>query len=80
MERYADLYAANCCNLFHYPLFYYFRAPMSLLPHESTVEHDAVIQEYNYPGKLIRQTSVREESEIIYKSFCLKILAIMTSA
>lgn len=44
VERYADLYALSCCNLAHYPLFYFFRAPMSLMPHESTVEHTAVMR------------------------------------
>lgn len=30
-ERYADLYASNCCNLINYPIFYFFRAPMTLM-------------------------------------------------
>lgn len=38
--RYADLYAASCCNLLHYPLFYLYRAPPMLMPHESTVAHE----------------------------------------
>ncbi|XP_078358922.1 cytosolic purine 5'-nucleotidase-like isoform X2 [Oculina patagonica] len=37
--RYADLYAASCVNLLHYPFSYLFRAPPQLMPHESTVEH-----------------------------------------
>lgn len=61
VERYADLYASNCCNLFHYPLFYFFRAPMSLMPHESTVQHDAVMQDSTRPEMLKRQSSVSEE-------------------
>ncbi|MFH4974560.1 hypothetical protein AB6A40_001269 [Gnathostoma spinigerum] len=38
VQRYADIYTANCCNLTNYPLFYFFRAPMTLMPHESTVD------------------------------------------
>lgn len=38
-ERYADLYSASPYNLLYYPSFYFFRAPMMLLPHESTVDH-----------------------------------------
>ncbi|KAF5897666.1 cytosolic purine 5'-nucleotidase-like, partial [Clarias magur] len=36
--RYADLYAASCLNLLHYPLSYLFRAPFVLMPHESAVD------------------------------------------
>uniref|UniRef100_A0A183C3B7 Transmembrane protein n=1 Tax=Globodera pallida TaxID=36090 RepID=A0A183C3B7_GLOPA len=43
VERYADLYACSCFNLVQYPGFYFFRAPMSLMPHESTVEHSAAV-------------------------------------
>ncbi|CAD5213179.1 unnamed protein product [Bursaphelenchus okinawaensis] len=39
VERYADLYAASPYNLIYYPAFYFFRAPMMLMPHESTVDH-----------------------------------------
>ncbi|TKR72562.1 hypothetical protein L596_019988 [Steinernema carpocapsae] len=39
VERYADLYASSCYNLIYYPVFYFFRAPMMLMPHESTVDH-----------------------------------------
>lgn len=39
VERYADLYSTSAYNLVHYPKFYFFRAPMMLLPHESTVDH-----------------------------------------
>lgn len=35
--RYADLYACTFLNLFYYPFSYFFRAPSTLLPHESTV-------------------------------------------
>uniref|UniRef100_A0A0R3S2U5 Cytosolic purine 5'-nucleotidase n=1 Tax=Elaeophora elaphi TaxID=1147741 RepID=A0A0R3S2U5_9BILA len=48
VERYADLYASSCCNLVHYPLFYFFRAPMTLMPHESTVDHASVLTPTNY--------------------------------
>ncbi|KAK0402660.1 hypothetical protein QR680_016461 [Steinernema hermaphroditum] len=39
VERYADVYASSCYNLIYYPMFYFFRAPMMLMPHESTVDH-----------------------------------------
>ncbi|XP_060064564.1 cytosolic purine 5'-nucleotidase-like [Ylistrum balloti] len=39
--RYADLYAATFLNLLHYPFSYAFRAPPMLMPHESTVGHEA---------------------------------------
>ncbi|KAK6034617.1 hypothetical protein COOONC_27880, partial [Cooperia oncophora] len=41
--RYADLYASSCYNLVHYPSFYFFRAAMQLMPHESTVDHASVL-------------------------------------
>uniref|UniRef100_A0A7E4VNK2 Cytosolic purine 5'-nucleotidase n=1 Tax=Panagrellus redivivus TaxID=6233 RepID=A0A7E4VNK2_PANRE len=44
VERYADLYSSSCYNLVHYPKFYFFRAPMMLLPHESTVDHLAKVK------------------------------------
>uniref|UniRef100_A0A8R1TNW8 5'-nucleotidase n=1 Tax=Onchocerca volvulus TaxID=6282 RepID=A0A8R1TNW8_ONCVO len=34
VERFADLYSSSCYNLLYYPLFYFFRAPMTLMPHE----------------------------------------------
>ena len=43
VERYADLYASSCYNLIHYPSFYFFRAPMMLMPHESTVDHASIM-------------------------------------
>ncbi|CAJ0566592.1 unnamed protein product, partial [Mesorhabditis spiculigera] len=42
--RYADIYASTCLNLVHYPNFYFFRAPMQLMPHESTVDHASVLK------------------------------------
>ncbi|KAL4232109.1 Cytosolic purine 5'-nucleotidase [Mactra antiquata] len=42
--RYADLYAASFLNLLHYPFSYVFRAPAMLMPHESTVGHEDVLQ------------------------------------
>lgn len=48
VERYADLYAASCYNLVYYPIFYLFRAQMTLMPHESTVNHsDQMRNEFN---------------------------------
>lgn len=41
--RYADIYAPSCYNLVHYPSFYFFRAPMQLMPHESTVDHGSIV-------------------------------------
>jgi len=54
-ERYADIYASNCCNLINYPMFYFFRAPMTLMPHESTVSHETIPKSME---KTIRQNSV----------------------
>lgn len=31
VQRFADLYAASCCNLLYYPFFYMFRAPPMLV-------------------------------------------------
>lgn len=31
VERYADVYAASCCNLIYYPFFYIFRSPPMLV-------------------------------------------------
>lgn len=45
VQRYADLYASSCYNLVHYPMFYFFRAPMSLMSHERTVDHHANMAE-----------------------------------
>ncbi|KAK0397183.1 hypothetical protein QR680_002022 [Steinernema hermaphroditum] len=45
VERYADLYASSCYNLVHYPNFYFFRAPMTLMPHESTVDHSSIMHQ-----------------------------------
>ncbi|XP_053257259.1 cytosolic purine 5'-nucleotidase-like [Podarcis raffonei] len=39
LMRYADLYAASFINFLYYPFSYLFRAPPTLMPHESTVEH-----------------------------------------
>uniref|UniRef100_A0A7I4K9W8 Bm16934 n=1 Tax=Brugia malayi TaxID=6279 RepID=A0A7I4K9W8_BRUMA len=43
VERFADLYSSSCYNLLYYPLFYFFRAPMTLMPHE--VNADKCIRE-----------------------------------
>ncbi|XP_061449275.1 cytosolic purine 5'-nucleotidase-like isoform X1 [Rhineura floridana] len=42
LMRYADLYAASFLNFLYYPFSYLFRAPPTLMPHESTVEHGRV--------------------------------------
>ncbi|XP_071747848.1 cytosolic purine 5'-nucleotidase isoform X2 [Lepeophtheirus salmonis] len=41
LTRYADIYAASVLNLLYYPFSYIFRAPPMLMPHESTVDHEA---------------------------------------
>uniref|UniRef100_A0A158Q750 TPR_REGION domain-containing protein n=1 Tax=Elaeophora elaphi TaxID=1147741 RepID=A0A158Q750_9BILA len=38
VERFADLYSSSCYNLLYYPLFYFFRAPMTLMPHEVKID------------------------------------------
>ncbi|VDK79918.1 unnamed protein product [Litomosoides sigmodontis] len=43
VERFADLYSSSCYNLLYYPHFYFFRAPMTLMPHE--VNTDRCIRE-----------------------------------
>lgn len=58
VERYADLYASSCYNLVYYPCFYFFRAPMTLMPHESTVDHSATIRPR---AELQHQTSVGQQ-------------------
>uniref|UniRef100_A0AC34Q5G2 Cytosolic purine 5'-nucleotidase n=1 Tax=Panagrolaimus sp. JU765 TaxID=591449 RepID=A0AC34Q5G2_9BILA len=59
VERYADLYASSCYNLVHYPSFYFFRAPMMLMPHESTVDHGAIM--HTKPPTLQHQDSVGDQ-------------------
>jgi len=41
LTRYADLYACTFLNLQYYPFSYLFRAPPTLMPHESTVTHQS---------------------------------------
>ncbi|GMR60281.1 hypothetical protein PMAYCL1PPCAC_30476, partial [Pristionchus mayeri] len=60
VERYADLYASSCYNLVHYPSFYFFRAPMLLMPHESTVDH-ASVHKSARADMLRRQDSVGQQ-------------------
>uniref|UniRef100_A0A915PMU4 5'-nucleotidase n=1 Tax=Setaria digitata TaxID=48799 RepID=A0A915PMU4_9BILA len=62
VERYADLYASSCCNLVHYPLFYFFRAPMTLMPHESTVDHASVLSPTNH---IKQEVSVGSEVRVL---------------
>lgn len=64
VERYADIYASSCYNLVHYPTFYFFRAPMMLMPHESTVDHASTMRQRNKPT---RQDSVGQQG----KSSCV---------
>uniref|UniRef100_A0A915CCE4 Cytosolic purine 5-nucleotidase n=1 Tax=Parascaris univalens TaxID=6257 RepID=A0A915CCE4_PARUN len=61
VERYADVYASSCYNLVHYPLFYFFRAPMTLMPHESTVDHDAVMIQTSAAHLFPKQNSVGQQ-------------------
>lgn len=60
VERYADVYASSCYNLVHYPIFYFFRAPMMLMPHEATVDHAAVMKP-SHPHHLQHQDSVGDQ-------------------
>ncbi|KAH7722649.1 Protein Y71H10B.1 a [Aphelenchoides avenae] len=75
VERYADIYASSCYNLVHYPTFYFFRAPMMLMPHESTVDHASTMRQRNKPT---RQDSVGQQvrgwSKMMSKSntFCFE--------
>ncbi|KAE9413533.1 hypothetical protein Angca_009291, partial [Angiostrongylus cantonensis] len=60
VERYADLYASSCYNLVHYPSFYFFRAAMQLLPHESTVDHASVLNSSDKDSKARRPSIGRQ--------------------
>ncbi|KAI6241714.1 5' nucleotidase family [Aphelenchoides fujianensis] len=70
VERYADIYASSCYNLVHYPTFYFFRAPMSLMSHEQTVEHSATMRQ-RHP--LVGQDSVGQKG-----IFCRLFLSSLT--
>ncbi|CAD6193043.1 unnamed protein product [Caenorhabditis auriculariae] len=59
VERYADVYASSCYNLVNYPSFYFFRAPMQLMPHESTVDHAATLRSRS--NTLTKQESVGQQ-------------------
>ncbi|VDN57363.1 unnamed protein product [Dracunculus medinensis] len=65
VERYADLYASSCCNLAHYPLFYFFRAPMTLMPHESTVDHASVMRKTSFDQDLTEQQCINGKENSI---------------
>ncbi|VDO53811.1 unnamed protein product [Onchocerca flexuosa] len=56
VERFADLYSSSCYNLLYYPLFYFFRARMTLMPHEVNI--NKCIQKktlpLNVPSELIK--------------------------
>ncbi|MCP9262064.1 Intraflagellar transport protein 56 [Dirofilaria immitis] len=53
VERFADLYSSSCYNLLYYPLFYFFRASMTLMPHE--VNTDKYIREKNFASNKARR-------------------------
>uniref|UniRef100_A0A7E4W562 Cytosolic purine 5'-nucleotidase n=1 Tax=Panagrellus redivivus TaxID=6233 RepID=A0A7E4W562_PANRE len=59
VERYADIYASSCYNLVHYPVFYFFRAPMMLMPHESTVDHASIMHRQQH--RLSHQDSIVDQ-------------------
>ncbi|KAI6235841.1 putative cytosolic purine 5-nucleotidase [Aphelenchoides besseyi] len=58
VERYADIYASSCYNLIYYPSFYFFRAPMSLMSHEQTVDHASTMRQRK---PLVNQDSVGQQ-------------------
>uniref|UniRef100_A0A915EJV0 Cytosolic purine 5'-nucleotidase n=1 Tax=Ditylenchus dipsaci TaxID=166011 RepID=A0A915EJV0_9BILA len=58
VERYADLYASSCYNLVHYPTFYFFRSPMTLMPHESTVDHYSTMRN---KAEFVHQNSIGQQ-------------------
>lgn len=60
--RFADLYAASVDNLLHYPFCYVFRAPSMLMPHESTVDHEDIL-DMNSQGMALRSRDMREDSQ-----------------
>ncbi|KAK6174762.1 hypothetical protein SNE40_017978 [Patella caerulea] len=59
--RYADLYGSSFFNFIHYPFSYVFRAPPMLMSHESTVEHDAMLD----PSDQMSQLSLAARSRSI---------------
>ncbi|CAK5130639.1 unnamed protein product [Meloidogyne enterolobii] len=74
VERYADLYASSCFNLVYYPTFYFFRAAMSLMPHESTVQQTAAlppdqVEQIAKHGNEVRDLSQRMAKE---PTFCFE--------
>ncbi|XP_048748152.2 cytosolic purine 5'-nucleotidase-like isoform X2 [Ostrea edulis] len=60
--RFADLYAASVDNLLHYPFYYVFRAPNMLMPHESTVDHEDIL-ETEAVGLAPRTREMSEDSQ-----------------
>jgi 5'-nucleotidase len=66
VERFADLYAQSCYNLVHYPTFYFFRAPMTLMSHEATVEHGAKMRG-KYPP-ISHQNSIGNQGRFNFTS------------
>lgn len=61
VERYADLYAHSCYNLVHYPSFYFFRSPMSMMSHEQTVQHSATMMRNQRQPSFDVQESVGQQ-------------------
>ncbi|KAL7077769.1 hypothetical protein ACQ4LE_003495 [Meloidogyne hapla] len=74
VERYADLYASSCFNLVYYPTFYFFRAAMSLMPHESTVQQTAALPPDQAEQIAKHGNDVRDLSQRMVKgpTFCFE--------
>uniref|UniRef100_A0A915PQ81 Intraflagellar transport protein 56 n=1 Tax=Setaria digitata TaxID=48799 RepID=A0A915PQ81_9BILA len=51
VERFADLYSSSCYNLLYYPLFYFFHAPMTLMPHEMNIDECIRGKHFSASGK-----------------------------
>uniref|UniRef100_A0A6A7G9Q2 Cytosolic purine 5'-nucleotidase-like isoform X3 n=2 Tax=Hirondellea gigas TaxID=1518452 RepID=A0A6A7G9Q2_9CRUS len=68
ISRYADVYASTVINLIYYPFSYMFRAPPMLMPHESTVTHEQVLQIVDAPvSTMSRAYSVQHDNPIKLK-------------
>ncbi|KAL3994760.1 5' nucleotidase family protein [Acanthocheilonema viteae] len=66
VERFADLYSSSCYNLIYYPLFYFFRASMTLMPHE--VNADKCIRK----KKLVSASSGSSRKKSFYSGKSIK--------
>ena len=62
-SRYADIYAASVLNLLYYPTFYMFRSPAMLLPHESTVSHEQIV-EFQDNRRSVSDSNHREDKRV----------------